>query len=81
MSNETEITTEQAQEPAPEQLVVQAAQQPGARGTVVGPVTAVTMFATWLTERDQAAGPFGLYWGPEPALALVKEFCEAQGWV
>src|SRR5437588_5654618 len=41
---------------------------------------AVAAFMDWLNSRNQQAGPFGMFWGPEHGQALVKEFCEKQGW-
>ena len=41
---------------------------------------AVSAFMDWLNSRSQPAGPFGMYWSPEHGQALVKEFCDKQGW-
>lgn len=41
---------------------------------------AVAAFMDWLNSRNQQAGPFGMFWGPEHGQALVKEFCDKQGW-
>ena len=41
---------------------------------------AVAAFMDWLCSRPQQAGPFGMYWSPEHGQALVKEFCDKQGW-
>jgi hypothetical protein len=41
---------------------------------------AVAAFMDWLCNRPQQAGPFGIYWNAEHGQALVKEFCDKQGW-
>lgn len=46
----------------------------------VDPSAAVASFMEWLQNREIPAGPFSAHYNAEAGNALVKQFCDAQGW-
>lgn len=46
----------------------------------VAPASAVASFMEWLQNREILAGPFSAHYNAEAGNALVKQFCDAQGW-
>jgi hypothetical protein len=46
----------------------------------VDPSAAVASFMEWLQVRETASGPFSVHYNTEAGNALVKQFCDAQGW-
>jgi hypothetical protein len=46
----------------------------------VTPASAVASFMEWLQSRQERTGPFSAHYNAEAGNALVKRFCDAQGW-
>ena len=46
----------------------------------VDPGAAIASFMEWLQNREQLVGPFSSHYNAEAGNALVKQFCDAQGW-
>lgn len=46
----------------------------------INPASAVAAFVEWLQSREERTGPFSVHYNAEAGNALVKRFCDAQGW-